>query len=179
MTLRVLDPTFDSIHTTEEVVPRLPSLSGRTVGLLDNSKLNVDTLLDHVEELLRSQHGVSTVIRLHKPDASVRLRMTSLKVSQRAMRSFPRSVIEAAVHRAVCTMPYRRKGWRSCHRHYYRSLCPDGQSHGHCPGSTRLPFCYYSPPIASNTEATLREKAADAVRQCVDMLLQGEPHAGT
>ena len=70
MTLRVLDPTFDSIDTTEEVVPRLPSLSGRTVGLLDNSKLNVDTLLDHVEELLRSQHGVSTVIRLHKPDAS-------------------------------------------------------------------------------------------------------------
>ncbi len=70
MTLRVLDPTFDSIDTTAEVVSRLPSLSGRTVGLLDNSKLNVDTLLDHIEALLHSQHGVSSVIRLHKPDAS-------------------------------------------------------------------------------------------------------------
>ena len=70
MTLRVLDPTFDSIDTPAEVVPRLPSLVGRTVGLLDNSKRNVGTVLNHVEAVLRSQHGVSNVIRLHKPDAS-------------------------------------------------------------------------------------------------------------
>ncbi len=70
MTLRVLDPTFDGDQATQTTVSRLPSLAGRTVGLLDNGKLNVDILLDHVEALLRSQHGVSTVIRLHKPDAS-------------------------------------------------------------------------------------------------------------
>ena len=67
MTLRVLDPTFDGGQAT---VSRLPSLAGRPVGLLDNGKLNVNILLNHVETLLRSQHGVSTVIRLHKPDAS-------------------------------------------------------------------------------------------------------------
>ncbi len=70
MTLRVLDPTFDGGQATQAAVSRLSSLAGRTVGLLDNGKLNVDILLDHVETLLRSQHGVSTVIRLHKPDAS-------------------------------------------------------------------------------------------------------------
>ncbi len=70
MTLRVLDPTFDGDQATQATVSRLSTLAGRTVGLLDNGKLNVDTLLDHVEALLRSQHGVSTVIRLHKPDAS-------------------------------------------------------------------------------------------------------------
>ena len=70
MTLRVLDPTFDGDQATRATVSRLPSLAGRTVGLLDNGKLNVDILLDHVETLLRSQHDVSTVIRLHKPDAS-------------------------------------------------------------------------------------------------------------
>ncbi|MCY4386455.1 MAG: hypothetical protein OXC18_05040 [Desulfurellaceae bacterium] len=70
MTLRVLDPTFDNDQAVQATVSRLPSLAGRTVGLLDNGKLNVDTLLDHVETLLRSQHGVGTVIRLHKSDAS-------------------------------------------------------------------------------------------------------------
>ena len=40
------------------------------MGLLDNGKLNVNTLLNHMEELLRSQHGVSQVVRLSKPDAS-------------------------------------------------------------------------------------------------------------
>ena len=70
MTLRVLDPTFDDDQATQATVSRLPSLAGRTVGLLDNGKLNVDILLDHVETLLRKQHGVGNVIRLHKPDAS-------------------------------------------------------------------------------------------------------------
>jgi hypothetical protein len=37
---------------------------------LDNSKINVRELLDHMEELLRSQHGVQEVIRLVKPDPS-------------------------------------------------------------------------------------------------------------
>ena len=70
MTLRVLDPTFEGLDATQEAVSRLTSLAGRTVGLLDNGKLNVDTLLNHMEELLRAQHGVSHVIRLNKPDAS-------------------------------------------------------------------------------------------------------------
>lgn len=70
MALRVLDPTFDGDQATQATVARLSTLAGRTVGLLDNGKLNVDTLLDHVEKLLRSQYSVSTVIRLHKPDAS-------------------------------------------------------------------------------------------------------------
>ena len=70
MTLRVLDPTFDGGQAAQATVSRLSSLTGRTVGLLDNGKLNVDILLNHVETLLRSQHGVSTVIRLQKPDAS-------------------------------------------------------------------------------------------------------------
>ena len=70
MPLHVLDPTFDGQQATQEPVSRLGSLSGRTVGLLDNGKLNVNTLLNHMEELLRSQHGVSQVVRLSKPDAS-------------------------------------------------------------------------------------------------------------
>ena len=39
-------------------------------SLLDNGKINVRNLLDHMEELLKSQHKVRSIIRLKKPDAS-------------------------------------------------------------------------------------------------------------
>ena len=70
MSIRVLDPTVGEAVTTTGLVPGLTSLAGRTVGLLDNSKINVRQLLDHVEEVLRSRHGVKAVIRLKKLDAS-------------------------------------------------------------------------------------------------------------
>ena len=55
---------------TTTSVARLASLQGRTVGLLDNGKIRVRELLDHVEEVLRSQYGVAQVLRFRKPDAS-------------------------------------------------------------------------------------------------------------
>ena len=70
MTIRVLDPTFSEATATTDRVAGLTSLAGRTVGLLDNSKINVQQLLDYVEEILRRQHGVKAVVRLKKPDAS-------------------------------------------------------------------------------------------------------------
>jgi hypothetical protein len=70
MTIRVLDPTFGEATATTDRVVGLASLAGRTVGLLDNSKINVKQLLDHVEEILRTRHGVKAVVRLKKPDAS-------------------------------------------------------------------------------------------------------------
>jgi hypothetical protein len=70
MAIRVLDPTFSEPLAAATVTAGLKSLAGRTVGLLDNSKINVKQLLDHVEELLRTQHGVKDVVRFKKPDAS-------------------------------------------------------------------------------------------------------------
>ncbi len=70
MAIRVLDPTFAATTAAASRGAGLSSLTGRTVGLLDNSKINVRELLDHVEEILRTQHGVKAVVRLKKPDAS-------------------------------------------------------------------------------------------------------------
>ena len=70
MTLRVLHPGFEEADDRHAAVVPLVSLSGRTVGLLDNGKLNVGPLLDHVETLLRAGHGVTDVPRFGKPDAS-------------------------------------------------------------------------------------------------------------
>lgn len=66
----VLDPTFEESAVTVASPRRLASLAGRTVGLLDNGKLRVHELLDHIEAMLRSQHGVAQILRFKKPDAS-------------------------------------------------------------------------------------------------------------
>jgi hypothetical protein len=70
MSIRVLDPTFEEAKTEQVVVSGLRSLAGCTVGLLDNSKIKVREILDTVETLLRTQHGVKQIVRLKKPDAS-------------------------------------------------------------------------------------------------------------
>jgi len=63
--LVVLDPTSERRLTSRERVPRLPSLEGRTVALLDISKARGDVFLDEVERRLR-ERGAS-VVRYAKP----------------------------------------------------------------------------------------------------------------
>ena len=70
MSLQVLDPTAEGAAIAATHAARLTSLRGRTVGLLDNGKIRVRELFDHMEAILRAEHGVAGVIRLKKPDAS-------------------------------------------------------------------------------------------------------------
>ena len=70
MSIRVLDPTVETAPATTGATTRLTSLAGRTIGLLDNGKLNVRPFLDHMEMILRSRYGVHDVVRLRKPDFS-------------------------------------------------------------------------------------------------------------
>lgn len=70
MAIRVLNPTFEEAATAANAVGKLSTLAGRTVGLLDNSKINVNKILDYTEEILKQQHGVKAVVRFRKPDAS-------------------------------------------------------------------------------------------------------------
>ncbi len=61
----LLDPTSERQLAIRARVARLPSLSGKTVALLDISKPRGNVFLDRVEELLRAR-GAST-IRFAKP----------------------------------------------------------------------------------------------------------------
>ena len=70
MSIRVLDPTAEDATAVSTITARLPALQGRTIGLLDNGKIRVHELLDHMEVILRSQYGVAQVLRFKKPDAS-------------------------------------------------------------------------------------------------------------
>ena len=61
----VLDPTSERTPSQRALLARPPSLSGRTVGLLDISKARGDVVLDRLEELLRRDGAV--VRRYRKP----------------------------------------------------------------------------------------------------------------
>ena len=61
----VLDPTGERSLAARARLPRLRSLAGRRVGLLDISKARGDVFLDRVEALLRARGA--EVLRYRKP----------------------------------------------------------------------------------------------------------------
>ncbi len=61
----LLDPTAETHPAARARVPRLESLSGKTVGLLDISKPRGDLFLDRIEAGLNAQGA--TVRRYQKP----------------------------------------------------------------------------------------------------------------
>jgi hypothetical protein len=61
----VLDPTSERHPARREPAPRLKTLEGRTVGLLDISKARGDVFLDHLEARLRERGAA--VERFRKP----------------------------------------------------------------------------------------------------------------
>jgi hypothetical protein len=62
-----LDPTDKVDRGQKAFAPRLDSLAGKTIGLLDISKAKGSFFLDRVEEVLREQYGVKDVLRRMKP----------------------------------------------------------------------------------------------------------------
>lgn len=72
----LLDPTSERASAERQPLPRLPDLTGRTVGLLDISKPRGDVFIDRLEDLL-VQRGVKTK-RYSKPTFT-RIAPTELK----------------------------------------------------------------------------------------------------
>ena len=70
MAIIVLDPTVATAQAGVPLAPALRSLAGKRIGLLDNGKVNVDRFLDHVEDIVRTRHGVADVVRRRKPNMS-------------------------------------------------------------------------------------------------------------
>jgi hypothetical protein len=68
--VRVLSPVGEPLQENV-ALPALPgSLAGRTVGFIDNTKHNFDRLADEIGGILRERHGVKTVVRRRKANAS-------------------------------------------------------------------------------------------------------------
>jgi predicted nucleic acid-binding protein len=60
---RFVSPLDDSVG----FAPRLASLEGVTIGLLDIAKPRGQEFLDRLAALLAERHGVGEVVRLRKP----------------------------------------------------------------------------------------------------------------
>jgi hypothetical protein len=84
-----VDPTSELSPSARAVLPRLASLEGKTIGLLDINKPRGDVLLNRIEELF-TERGVK-VNRYSKPTMT---RVAPLEVKQQIARECD-AVIEA------------------------------------------------------------------------------------
>lgn len=84
-----VDPTSELSASARDVLPRLSSLEGKTIGLLDINKPRGDVLLNRLEELFTEQ-GVS-IKRYSKPTMT---RVAPLAVKQQIAQECD-AVIEA------------------------------------------------------------------------------------
>lgn len=65
--MRYVSPIDDRARPPVPLSPRLATLEGATIGLVDISKPKGAAFLDRVEELLVTEHDVDRVVRLTKP----------------------------------------------------------------------------------------------------------------
>ena len=69
--ITVLSPLGINRVGSQPLAPRLSSLDGVKLGLLNNSKPNSLELQRHVVELLAKQHPVAGVVTMQKPSAAI------------------------------------------------------------------------------------------------------------
>src|SRR5437660_2008940 len=82
-TIELLAPVGAVAANAVPLAKRVPTLEGRVVGLLNNSKAATRPFLDRVEELLRSAHGVSRIIRYDKTAAALPVSDAMLEAASR------------------------------------------------------------------------------------------------
>jgi hypothetical protein len=70
MALQVLDPTNETAPPPGRPAPRLPSLTGATVGFISNGKEGTQGFFAHLDRILREDFGVADVIRRVKSNYS-------------------------------------------------------------------------------------------------------------
>ncbi len=67
--IRLYDPTAEPRAIAAQLAPRLKSLAGKRVGILDNGKANAGTLMLAVTKILQERYGVTEVVKREKPVA--------------------------------------------------------------------------------------------------------------
>jgi hypothetical protein len=67
----VCHPAAEDTAEPQRLAPRLSSLQGTTVGLIDNHKRNANVYLEELGQLLRDRYGVSEVVTYRKISQSL------------------------------------------------------------------------------------------------------------
>ena len=74
----VLDPVAQPSNAPAKAQHVLDGLAGKTVGFIDNAKLNFNHLVDDLGELLVSKYGVARVVK-HRKSGQVPVAESVLK----------------------------------------------------------------------------------------------------
>ena len=69
--ITVLHPAAEDVAELHRLAPRLSSLQGMTVGLIDNHKRNANVYLEELGRLLQEGYGVSRVVTHRKISQSL------------------------------------------------------------------------------------------------------------
>ena len=67
MPITLVNPLDETHRPLSTAAPRLETLAGKSIGLLDISKPGGSIFLDHLELLLKQRYSVASVIRAMKP----------------------------------------------------------------------------------------------------------------
>lgn len=67
MALTLIDPRNEGARPDARVAPRLATLTGATLALLDISKPGGRDFLNRLETLLKEEYGVVRIVRATKP----------------------------------------------------------------------------------------------------------------
>ena len=68
--LILISPVNEAVVAESMLAPRLSTLRGKRVGLLDNSKSKADKILDTVAAILDAQYDFTDIVCHRKPSAS-------------------------------------------------------------------------------------------------------------
>ena len=69
--ITIVHPAAEDIARQLGLAPRLPSLRGARLGLIDNSKHNADAFLRTLETVLARDYGIEHVERYRKASPSI------------------------------------------------------------------------------------------------------------
>ena len=101
----LLDPTSQGDVSAKFLAPRLNSLDGKVMGLLNITKNGSDIFLDRIAELMQERFDLAEVIHVNKPTSRVLRRPNcSLNWRSKQILSLKGLRTEGLVYRAVCTM---------------------------------------------------------------------------
>lgn len=68
--LVILDPTAGPVAEVAQRAPRLDTLDGKVIGLLDNTKLNADRFIAHLAEALKREYPTTEFLVRRKGGSS-------------------------------------------------------------------------------------------------------------
>jgi hypothetical protein len=67
--IRLYDPTAEPRAVVAQLAPRLTTLAGKRIGILDNGKANAGTLMLAVAKSLQQRYGAGEIVKRDKPVA--------------------------------------------------------------------------------------------------------------